>query len=401
MLRNQKNKTAILVLMLSVVLLGTNSSANTVLSKIMADFPDVPATTVRLIATLPSVFTTILTLMIGPVIGKKISYKTVCVLALAFITFGGAGPIVLNSSIAIILVCRAIYGIGLGLFSCRNGYAVLLCEGELRKSIISTITLINNISAVVMQLICGWLGDIRWPYAFIPFLYGLLPLALAVLFLREPNAEEGQKEAPASSTAETPARKKGVSPWSWMYCLLIFVFTLCGLTWMTGMSSLLTEKGITDASSVGVAISACSAGGILGSFIFGFVSKNKQKLAVTVAAALGAAGAVIAVIASSVPMMILAGLLAGSGYLTAVISCNTFAALSNVRENVTNATTNVMAVMAVATFLTGWFIDICGKYIHIMPAFTANAFAAAIVIQAAIAVISLFFNFGPRPPQEN
>ena len=396
--RTQTNFVSIASVFAAVVVLGAMDSGNIVLAKIMEAFPDVPAATVRLVGTMPSVVTMVATVLVGGVVGKRISYRTTLVLAMALIVVGGTAPVLYHSDMTALLVMRGIYGFGLGLLNCRHGYLMLVTAGEARKTVLSHMQLVQSLSALALPIVCGWLGDIHWTYAFLPFLIGVIPLVMFARFTKEP--EIGSPEETRTEEAEPAGGKEKPSPWSRVYYLLAFVFGLAGLTWTVGMSTLLAERGIESSAMVSVGIVACQLGGVAGGVLFKYLSGFNQKRTVPCAALSLAIGAFLMVVADSIALTVVAGIFAGFGYLTAVISFNTYSALSTPRSTVTSVTTKVLASQAVATFLTGYFIEICGNALAFAPTFTAAAFLVSGIVMAACFVLGLVVDLGPRTPRE-
>lgn len=396
--KSQKNFISIVSVFAAVAVLGAMDSGNIVLAKIMEAFPDVPATTVRLVGTLPSVITMIVTVLIGTVVGKMISYRAVHILAMILIIGGGTAPVLYHTNMTALLLMRGLYGVGLGLLSCRNGYLVLVCEGKARETVLSHMQLVQSISALVLPIVCGWLGDIHWTYAFLPFLIGIIPLVMFIKYLKEPEFLATEKKIEAEKV-ETPTKEKA-SAWSWVYYILSFVFGLAGLTWIVGMATLLAERGIVSSTLVSIAMVACQLGGAAGGILFKYLNNYSQKYTVSIAALSSAIGAFLMVFANGLALAIIAGIFAGFGYLIAVIGFNTYSALSTPRSTVTSVTTKVLAFQAVATFLTGYFIDICGKVFTFAPTFTSAAFLVSGFLMAACFVVSLIVNLGPRVPNK-
>ena len=70
-IESQPNWKSLIVMFAVAIVSSLISVTNPILSKIMADFPEVAISTVRFISTLPSIVNTVVVLLIGPMIGKK------------------------------------------------------------------------------------------------------------------------------------------------------------------------------------------------------------------------------------------------------------------------------------------------------------------------------------------
>lgn len=394
---SQPNWASLLAIFAVAVIMGANTSANSVLSKIMQSFPDVATTTVRLISTLPSVVSTIVTLLIGPFIGKKLGYRTTCIMGAICYVLGGFAPVFLNQSIILILLCRAVFGVGFGLLACRTGYVMLMSKGDNKAEQTATMTMITNASGVVLGLLAGYLGDISWRLAFAPFALGIIPIIMVITMLKEPPKSE--EDALTDNSAEVAVTKAKISPRTYLYSAFTFFSSIVGLTWMTGMSSLLMEKGSESSTQVSLILVGCQVGSLFGSMLFKKLNRQNTRYMAFYVSVISAIGAVMVIVFNNIVLMFLAGCVAGMGFVMGMVMCNAYAGLSNERSKMTQATTIVIAFSAVATFFTSYYIDICGKLLGgIAPTFTSASFIVSTGIMVVMAVVTFFIDFGPKKP---
>ena len=93
------------------------------MAKLAAQFP---LNNYALISTLPTLFIVPTTLWAGAVAGKKIRYRTISLVGILLFLIGGIAPFFLTESFTVLLICRAVFGIGVGLrASLGVCYAVL------------------------------------------------------------------------------------------------------------------------------------------------------------------------------------------------------------------------------------------------------------------------------------
>ena len=244
---------------------GANSCANALLSKLMVAFPDVNASLVRMISTIPSVGTTVISLLIGPFLGKKIGYRKVLISGAILYTLAGFAPAIFNSTFTSVLVCRIVYGIGLGLLVCRSGYLMLMVTPSTKGTAQANMTTIFNASAVLLGLLAGYLGDIRWQLGFLPYLIGIIPVVFMLINLKEPEMQStgtSQQKEHSGGNDEKIARR------TILYIGFLILAVICGYTWMTAMSGLLTERGSDSSTKVSVILSACQLGGVFGTILY-------------------------------------------------------------------------------------------------------------------------------------
>ena len=71
---------------------------NAAIAKFMQAFPEMSQSTIMLVITLPSLISMPVMLFIGSIVGKKVNYKTIAVLAPLLTIIGGVGPYFFSSN---------------------------------------------------------------------------------------------------------------------------------------------------------------------------------------------------------------------------------------------------------------------------------------------------------------
>lgn len=77
---------------------GAGTFEGSAVQSMIEAWPGVAPSTVRLVVTLPSLVCLPAMLVIGGVVGKKISYRTAAIVGTALVAIGGAAPFFLSSS---------------------------------------------------------------------------------------------------------------------------------------------------------------------------------------------------------------------------------------------------------------------------------------------------------------
>ena len=128
-----KMKTRIGVVSMATLAMS-GSVAGSAIAAISKSFPDTPISTIQLLSTLPGVGSLIITLVAGQM-AMRVSKKSLVLLGVALVTLGGLVPAFWNSSVAGLLACSVILGMGVGFISTLNPMILTqYFEGEERSS---------------------------------------------------------------------------------------------------------------------------------------------------------------------------------------------------------------------------------------------------------------------------
>ncbi|MBM7564874.1 MFS transporter [Paenibacillus sacheonensis] len=157
-------------------------------------FPDTSALLVSWVVTLSSLFI-LPTLFIAGRLGRRFPRKNILLAGLLLYTFGGVGPAFMHS-FTMILACRAILGLSIGLIS--PTFNTLIAEsfqGEARLRMNGLQTSINGIGGAIFLCIGGIIASMGWREVFLTYFYAIGLIVLTLLFLpkfppvpREPGA---------------------------------------------------------------------------------------------------------------------------------------------------------------------------------------------------------------------
>ena len=99
---------------------GAGSFMNAAVQTMMDAWPQLSPTTVRLVTSLPSLIALPVTIWIGTVAGKRLSFRFCSIFGTALILGGGVAPFLFSSNWTLILVFRALVGVGVGFIAMRN-----------------------------------------------------------------------------------------------------------------------------------------------------------------------------------------------------------------------------------------------------------------------------------------
>ena len=176
----------------------------------------------KMVSTLPSLISSFVMMFVGAIVGRKIKYRTVLILAMLCLLTGGMLPIVWNSTFYCILGARAIFGLGMGFIGCRNALVIASFPENKRSKFLGLGVFVGNSCGVLLQIIAGWLADIGLRQSFLVYAIALLPLLLVLFCLKEP---EGAKLA---AKVQDTHEKVQIKPRVWLYIAILFVWCTLG-----------------------------------------------------------------------------------------------------------------------------------------------------------------------------
>lgn len=252
------------------------------LNAIFVQFSDLPITTLLLVSTLPSLLVIPATIIAGAVAGNKVKYKTLAIIGMTLFVLGGVAPY-FATDFTVILIERAVFGIGLGIMSpLANSLVMGLYEGDKVATMTGMVTLAMNIGGMVLQFMGGYFAAIGWNYSFLPHALGIISLIMVIFFLPEP--------AKAPVTAQTEVLPKEKLPVKvWITVLVYGIYTLTLYPMLVNMSTLIVNRELGTTATAGIVLAFLTIGGMLAGSVFGKVFKISGRFVM----ALGFGGAAI------------------------------------------------------------------------------------------------------------
>ena len=150
MSRGTKSKTVLKLVILAIALQEVGGGAVApALADIMAANPTVAPTTILLIQTMPYAAAIFMAPIYGA-ISRKIKKRTLALAAIATFIVFGAAPFFLSGSIPVIIFCRAMFGVAIGvLVPMAVGLCTDFFEGKERASMIGLVQAVAYIGGMV------------------------------------------------------------------------------------------------------------------------------------------------------------------------------------------------------------------------------------------------------------
>ena len=229
-------------------------------------FSDFSRETVAMISTLPNLTLVIGTLVVGAVVGKRFSFKTMAILGSVIYLIGGVAPYFIDD-LYVILGCRLLFGFGLGLiYPLSNALINGLYEGDKRATYLGYGTFMLNLGGIALQTLGGILADIDWQLVFLAHAVSLLALVCAFLLPEPPKKEAAAKTGGIWLTA--PVAVIGV---------VFFVYMLMAYPAMLNISVIFSDRLGSGAAVASTALSLYTALAAVSGFFFGMIFKKLKR----------------------------------------------------------------------------------------------------------------------------
>mgnify|MGYP003256025757 FL=1 len=241
----------------------TQGIISSVLHQINETYPEVGPAELTYLTSINNLFAVFSALLFSMLAGRKLSHRTIGIIALLFFVVGGGLPAFLPDTTPfwVLLVTRAVMGLGRGCFI--PIIQAVLCDffhdEKQRSAMFGFASIFFNIGATTGTTIAGWLGLINWHLCFAFYLFAVIPLALYTVFFREPqNAEEFSRE------------KLHIPAIAWAFFLLYTAALIVSQMLWNYASTVMSILGI-NSLEVGTILSMFTIAAILLAALFTFV----------------------------------------------------------------------------------------------------------------------------------
>ena len=306
-----KTKVKIAIFSFAILMMGVMVISSG-LSEIGKHFSEVSQTSIQLLITLPC----IVIIIVNPIIGKLqeyISMKTLVLIGILCFLFGGIIPTFLES-FALILVFRAILGIGIGSVQVLSSALVAVnFEGDERSKVLGQLSSAQMIGCAVMVFVSGYLSMLGWNITFLVHLISVISLVCVAAFLPKPKP---MKAEAAAAGAEKPKLTKAAFGWA----LTLLIFFIAGMGLATYLSFFIASQGLGSPAMAGTATMIFAMGGFLMGLVYGKVAQAAKNASLAVGLFMGVAGYFIVAFASNMAMVYIGSLIYGAAVTTVFAS---------------------------------------------------------------------------------
>lgn len=346
------------IAILSVFLFsGAGTYMNAAVQTMIEAWPTVAPSTVRMVTALPSLISMPVTILIGSIAGRKVSYRFLAIAGTALILLAGIAPFFLSSNWILVLFFRALVGVGVGFIAMRNSLILKSVPENRQAAVIGYGSSLMNAGGMLASPIVGMLAQRGWQYSFLFDLLAVIPLIIIILFLKEPDKEEIISSADASRKSSVREKINWRVPF---YIVIQFISTAALFPLLSGISSYLTAEGAGDAVSAGFAIAAYNLAGLVINIVLSPIVRKLGKNTLWIMNGLFACAMALIVFIPHLPVILIGAALAGVAFNT---NMSVFQ-LYNGKAAGTYATltsTILIAALNLGNFMSVYFIELCHK----------------------------------------
>lgn len=304
------------ILSISVLILGAQAISPAMAGIIQA-FPAVSVSACRMVISLPLLTLVLTTLVTGKLEGH-FDKKAISLTGIAIYTIAGTAS-VFCTSFLMLVICRLIIGVGLGMFA---SYAVaflsILFEGDKRRKMIGLQSTATNVGSLVLTTTAGILNTISWNTTFYIYLAGVIVFILVALFVPSfPPA----KDSETCKTGKMTTALWKVSIGNFLYFIAFFIV-------FSDFAVLIMASGLGSAQDSGTGLSLLNVSALIVSALYKQISGQLKKFTAPVGICFTAAGFLITGSASSLAMANFGALVIGMGFGVIMPHCYACAAAS-------------------------------------------------------------------------
>lgn len=309
-------------------------------------FGDFSRETVAMISTLPNLTLVIGTLVVGAVVGKRFSFKTMAILGSVIYLIGGVAPYFIDD-LYVILGCRLLFGFGLGLiYPLSNALINGLYEGDKRATYLGYGTFMLNLGGIALQTLGGILADIDWQLVFLAHAVSLLALVCAFLLPEPPKKEAAAKTGGIWLTA--PVAIIGV---------VFFVYMLMAYPAMLNISVIFSDRLGSGAAVASTALSLYTALAAVSGFFFGMIFKKLKRWCLFLGFAIATIGMVMVQVGNVYIVLTLGVGFIGLGFGIIMPALLAWCAKIAPEGKVAICTSFALAMMNLAGFVSSFYLS--------------------------------------------
>ena len=372
---------------------GAGNYMNAAINTFQEAFPEIEQSVIMLVSTLPSVIAVPSMLLAGRLVGSKVSYKALSILGSVLIVLGGVTPFFVTGSWTFILLCRAMLGVGAGMYGVRNSFIIRSVPPE-------KIVLMTGLSTVALTVggsfsgpAVGALASVGWNYA---FLYDLVPVIILILVIVGMKEPEKLPEIPKDGAGG----KRSAGKLSWKICFyaltqLLIIGTLYPMT-VSGVSIYFDRYGLGSPALAGLVMSLFPLLGVVGNLFLNRIMKLFRRFTIPVMAFLVILGAGFSLIFHSLITTAVSYSLAGFGYHVIIGVLQVYNGLEAPPEKLAVGSTLILASKSVGIFLSSYFIMACTWAFDLKNRIgIENAFLGCIIVYALLLLFTVLVRVTP------
>ncbi|MBO0452284.1 MFS transporter [Candidatus Enterococcus murrayae] len=301
---NRVAKSALLSVSLLVVTGGAIAGN---IPAIAQAYPDINATYIELLTTIPSFFI-ITTVLISPKIAQVIGKKRTVQLGILLVIISGAMPAATSSFFSLFL-SRLLFGIGVGLFNpLLYSLAATFFKGRELASVIGLQSAFEGIGGMLFTFTVGQLLLVSWRVSFFTYFLAI-PILLAFSFF-VPETET------AAIEKHQDKRKRPLTPQFVRYLILLLITVTVYMSIAVKVTAFFVTKGIGNATDGSNYLAIVGLGAMLAGILFGRIVSILKKWTLPAAYLLLGFSLILLAFSTNLVMAALSAALCGFGFRT-------------------------------------------------------------------------------------
>lgn len=332
---------------ISVVQMGS-----TVISPILADiaraFSDSGSAEIQMLMTFPSLFV-IVFCFLDPVLMTYIAKKYLAAIGCFLFALSGFLSFAVHSSLTYLYIWAVLLGVGTGInIPVALSLISDLFSGREKNTVMGFQSSASNVGAMVMSLVCGLLGAVKWNVGFLVYLLALPGLVLALVCIPR-HTDSARASEPKKRRTKLYRRAMSQKPVR-RGVFLSLAATMFFNVIPANLSMLMAERGLGTSVMSGAASTVLLLSGTLFGMAFGSLKKWMGRKVAAFGFFLLAAGFLVLAAAPNLPMVFIGCVIGGCTMSTVMPQIILEATASE--ESRDAASSAIMAFGSVGSFLT-------------------------------------------------
>ena len=337
---------------------------------------------IALINTLPSLLAIPASLISGRLADRGyLSYKQLALIGMIVATIGGVAPMVIFGSFPIVLVCRACFGFGMGLFQpVASSVILLLVPGDRARSYMSITAAASSLGGIAFQSIGGLLCDIDLRLTFATYIICGVATVLILLFLPNPPRA---KALPKNGGKHEPM---GYRIFGW--AVMNMLFSGCFFILTNTMSMVVINNNLGNASQAATALSLFTVGAFFGSLLSSHIFRLMRAYTLAFSCLVPAIGYLILIFADQMLIIYLGTLIFGVGFGTWNPCLQTFAGRSVPVSATSTALSLTSCFAGLGNFFSAYVVNFVAGF---FPAWDRFGFAMGCVVFLLMTAVMVIY----------
>lgn len=313
-----KKNLLLLTSLYSIAIIAATAMAfNSIIVLFIEYFPSQSASTVYLLATIINIASIPVILILGPLLGNKLKYKTAFLIGLVCVSISGILSFITVENFYLLLSFRVLFGIGIGFLQFYNAALLYTFGAEKGSKYVGysyTVSALGNIflTNITAQVALAF----GLNTTFLVYLLAIPVLLIVLLFYKEAATEPSNSEQIAQDQANDslPSSKKNkIDSRVYFYITLGFFLFMINIPPNLNISSIIVENGVGDVSASAIVFSMMSVGSLVGGLLFGKLQSLLTRFFLPFVCLLLATGNALLVLTNSLTTFCIAFLILGVG----------------------------------------------------------------------------------------